>query len=460
MKIKSYLDCILHTTHSSQHFITKMSPHNSMSDLSKALDTLDTTDTALIQLKKQKIELTAELAKARKKLQPQGSFDASFWVQATLIEKLSLERSESTRKISLKEYNDPHTPWEYTEAGKNLLKQIEAERQSISICEERVNSLGQKAPHKRSLRSSFIKLFTTSTMGLAITGTGAGKRNTRDQFSFRKRLIEVYDAENCELDCLWCPVLGQWVDKEMVKASHIFPWKHGQATMDAIFGEKRPSEMFSERNGLLMHARLEEAFDKGVFVIIPDLPNEPSIPQMIRWRFGKGREYKIKILDLEWNKLDKPIALGLKTFRELDGTKLEFSNPNNPKIIHRPAARYLYFHYCMQVLQKAWQNRAQGKMDGATSMLKAENGRFFWGTRGGYLPQNMLLAFVEELGHGYEELLEGSSCVQSNEQNLLLAVGAVQAKRAASGSLTDSGLLLEDEEDEEDESETSSEEAD
>jgi hypothetical protein len=31
----------------------------------------------------------------------------------------------------------------------------------------------------------------------------------------------------------------------------------------------------------------------------------------------------------------------------------------------------------------------------------------FMGTRGRYLPHNMLLAFVEELGHDYDELLEG-----------------------------------------------------
>ncbi|KAJ5350545.1 hypothetical protein N7541_008272 [Penicillium brevicompactum] len=118
-----------------------MSPHNSRADLSKAPHTLHTTDLTLIQLKKQKIELTVELTQARKKFQTPGSFDASFGLQATLIERLSLERSESTRKISLKEHNDPHTPWEYKEAAKNLLKQMEAERQSISICEERVNSL-------------------------------------------------------------------------------------------------------------------------------------------------------------------------------------------------------------------------------------------------------------------------------------------------------------------------------
>ncbi|CAG8932928.1 unnamed protein product [Penicillium salamii] len=166
-----------------------------------------------------------------------------------------------------------------------------------------------------------------------------------------------------------------------------------------------------------MHTRLEEAFDKGVFVIIPDIPNEPSIFQMIQWRLSQDHE-----------------------------------------LMHRPAARYLYFHYCMQVLQKAWQSRAQGRPQGATAMLKAENGRFFWGTQGRYLPRNMLLAFVEELAHDYEDLLEGSSRVNSNEKNILLAVAAAQINRVASGTHIDSGLLLGDEEEDE-ESETSSGEA-
>ncbi|CAG8932929.1 unnamed protein product [Penicillium salamii] len=87
-------------------------------------------------------------------------------------------------------------------------------------------------------------------MGLVVSGTGDRKRNSRDQSSFKKRLIDKYDAETRELSCSWCPVLGQWIDKGMAEASLIFPWKHGQATMDAIFGEIRPSKIFSERNGL------------------------------------------------------------------------------------------------------------------------------------------------------------------------------------------------------------------
>ncbi|CAI7607125.1 unnamed protein product [Penicillium bialowiezense] len=450
-----------------------MSPQISISNVSKTLDTTDTLDTidtldktdpTLFQLEKRKIiELNEALQRARRVLQLQESFDASFWARATIIENASLGRSEHTRIISLKEHDDPHTPWEYTKAGKSLLMQIEAEDLTLRICEERVKSLNDKAPQKRSLRSLFVQHFTTSAMGFAITNTGAEKRNSKDQSSFRKKLIEVYDAKHPEEDFIWCPILGEWVNDKMAKASHIFPREHGQATMDAIFGEKRPSEMFSAKNGILMYLPLQAAFDKGIFVIIPDLPNKPSIFQMILWRLGYGREYRIKILDKEWAKIDRLIGPGLKTFRELDGERLSFSSPNNSNVTHRPAERYLYFHYCMAILQKTWQDRGQDKIPQATEMLQAESRRFFWGTGGRYLPRNMLLAFVEELGHdyedlghGYEDLLKGASNVDSNEKNLLLAVGAAHTKRVVAASLVDSDY----EEDEDSESETSSEETD
>ena len=415
------------------------------------MEGLETSDPTIVQLKKRKVELTDELNKARKNLQPHGSFDAKFWAQATLIEKISLERSEYTRKIAVKEHGQQTSPWEETEAGKNLLKQIEAERQSMKICEERAKSLDENAPRKRGLRATFMKLFTTSTMGLAITSTGAGKRSSSDQSAFRKRLIEAYQAEEPDMECLWCPILGVWVEKEVMRAAHIFPWRHGQETMDTIFGKRRPSEMFSERNGMLMHKWLEDSFDKGKLVIVPDLAPDTSISGWLKWCLGAKREYRVKILDYDWHKIDQPVShLGLRTFRELDGKRLEFSNPKNPNVSTRPAARYLYFHYCMQVLQKAWQQKAQGKPAGAAEVLKAENGKFFWGTWGRYLPRNMLLAFVEELGHEYEDLLMGASClpVRSTEQDLLLATGAAQAKRSVSRLMTDSGLIVESQEEE------------
>ena len=70
-------------------------------------------------------------------------------------------------------------------------------------------------------------------------------------------------------------MLHEWVPKQQMKASHLFPCIHGQATMDAIFGATNPPELFSTRNGLLLFSALEDNFDKGVLVIVPDLPERP-----------------------------------------------------------------------------------------------------------------------------------------------------------------------------------------
>lgn len=40
------------------------------------------------------------------------------------------------------------------------------------------------------------------------------------------------------------------------------------------------------------------------------------------------------------------------------------------------------------------------------SALRDELGKRFWGTPGRYMNRNMLLAFVEDMGHEYEELVQ------------------------------------------------------
>ncbi|KAK9852272.1 hypothetical protein MYU51_008693 [Penicillium brevicompactum] len=74
----------------------------------------------------------------------------------------------------------------------------------------------------------------------------------------------------------------------------------------------------------------------------------------------------------------------------------------------RPAARYLYFHYVIQLLRYAWQSDSQGG-EQAIRVMKGEHGKPYWGTPGRYLPKNMLLALAEELGHEYKPILDGAS---------------------------------------------------
>lgn len=110
------------------------------------------------------------------------------------------------------------------------------------------------------------------------------------------------------------------------------------------------------------------------------------------------------------------------TWREFDGRKLQFLTS------FRPAARYMYFHYCVQILRVAWQYNEAKSPKRAATVLKDENGKPYWGTPGRYLPKNMLLALVEELGHEYQPLLEGAGSKKSRDSDLLLELAAAQVK--------------------------------
>lgn len=241
-----------------------------------------------------------------------------------------------------------------------------------------------------------MKLFTTSSMGLAIKGTGAGQRDTNQQSSFRADMIQAYEAKHPTKEWVWCPILGDYTDDDDIQASHLFPYMNGQDTMDAIFGKTRPGELFSPRNGLLMCRKLERYFDAGKFVIVPDVPNvqENALVSTVKsWLSREPREYRVRIIDPDWEMNEQQISRwGELTYGQLEGRKLRFRSS------FRPAARYLYFHYCVQMLRMCWQHSSQGKSSQAAAILRAEKGRPFWGTAGRYLPRNMLLALVEEMG--------------------------------------------------------------
>ncbi|KAJ5382383.1 hypothetical protein N7517_000294 [Penicillium concentricum] len=422
------------------------------SELNRSIESLTMAETdPIVVLKKRK----TELGNACTKLKPSGSFDQRYWAQAAKTEEISLEREEIKRKVSRESYVGTTAQWEYTEDAKSILEKIEAHKKAKQICERRVQQLDEETPH-RSLTTSFMKLFTTSKMGMNVAPTtgppGQGKRDPEDQARFRASLITTYNSRYQEgrdypeignSDWLWCPVLHAWQDSRNMVAAHLFAYMHGQSTMDAIFGKaQKGPELFSPRNGLLISAAIEEFFDCGKFAIVPDLSDGAKLPELLRWMYHRGpREYKIKILDRTWDKLDQTISVGTNLkFRDLENRRLQFRSNA------RPAGRYLYFNYCIQVLRSAWQRAGKAKTKGeASKILREENGKPFWGTPGRYIPQNMLRAFVEELGHEYEALLEGASRTTGDEQ-LLLDTATNQVKRDR-GS-----LVLDPSEDENEES--------
>ncbi|KAL3457609.1 hypothetical protein BJX64DRAFT_295846 [Aspergillus heterothallicus] len=383
-----------------------------------------------------------EIRVSKKRMTGKCSFNADFWAASHEVERLLLARAEINRKVSLRDFEGTQTEWEQTDEAKAIFQSIKAGEKMVKLCGTRKEDLDQeKWSTWRRIRASWMQLFTSSKNGLGVK-TGQGKRDPKMQSAFRDELIRVGNAQHPVHDCLWCPVLGDWVQAEFVGAAHLFPYMHGQTNMDAIFGKTRPAELFSARNGLLMCNTIESNFDSGKLVIVPDLPERPAPMELLAWIKREKREYRVKIIDKSWRKLDNLVYYpSTITWGELDGRKLVFRSN------FRPAAKYLYFHYCCQILRRAWGQNTNG---GAYAILKDEVGRPFWGTPGRWLPRNMLLGLVEELGHEYKELLNGAG-FSKGDKELLVEVVANQIKTRPALKDTDWYEIEDEDEDSDDE---------
>ncbi|KAE9369268.1 hypothetical protein N431DRAFT_560137 [Stipitochalara longipes BDJ] len=123
--------------------------------------------------------------------------------------------------------------------------------------------------------------------------------------------------------------------------------------------------------------------------------------QVQQWNSTEPKEFKVRIMvdkthpDLD-NRIRHPNP---KTWRDLDGKKLEF--PKDCKF--RPKARYLYYMYCCQILRRSFNETPRGQT------LKKELNKVYWVTPGRYMAGAILKGLVEQLGgEGWESLMQGS----------------------------------------------------
>ncbi|OJJ46697.1 hypothetical protein ASPZODRAFT_142496 [Penicilliopsis zonata CBS 506.65] len=303
--------------------------------------------------------------------------------------------------------------WAQTEEARQLFEQLRAQQCRVTSFRKQAEA---PKPERRSLGASFINLFISSPMGLGIR-TGMEPRDSRFQSQFRMKLLEDYEV--VKNGKIWCPIMQDWFPPSTMTAAHLFSYKHGQASMDAIFGQIRPAELFSSRNGLMICSAVEEYFDAGVITIVPDLPERPTMAMLSYWLGQETRDFKIRVIDSSWSCLDMKIIQESSPtkWRDLDNRRLYFRGR------YHPAARYLYFHYCLQVLRRAWR---VGPGQRAAFELYDELGKPLWGTPGRYMARNMLRAFVEELGHEYEPLMQGGTLLDRGDSRLLLETAAAQ----------------------------------
>lgn len=180
--------------------------------------------------------------------------------------------------------------------------------------------------------------------------------------------------------------------------------------MDQIFGKGSIDDIFSPRNGLLLHKHIESALDKGYFAIVPDVdidPQDPSMPEMDQaarrdrlkeWERMSPKEFKAMVLDSKPQAMREkvfPLSYPVQTLAELHGRKLTFLNE------FRPKSRYVWWTYLHGLTQVSWRAKAGGE-----TLIQKEvaKGMRYWDTRGPYIKRNQLLGFVEQIGHDVESI--------------------------------------------------------
>ena len=357
-------------------------------------------------------------------MRPSQSFDSSFWVDAVAIAKSELERVEVVEQIKEFEFlmmgNDPED-WlqdrtrEELELQRDFLKKkIDSFQKQVLRLESSTGTVLEQASQR-----SYVSCFLSSKLG-ASADISAGRRSSDRQTLFRKKVFNAYHAVpgSVNIELAWDVISGAVVRKDSLTASHFFAYRHGQDALIAIFGEDAKDDLWSEKNGLLLPVGIEDQLESGIFTIYPDFPDDATYEQRMAWHQSEPKEYRIRFLDKpEMPKNPKEtVPLYHRVYqpnlfwKDLDGRRLRFQGDARPK------ARYIYFHFLLNMLRFAWRKKST-----ATTILQPELGMPYWGTPGAYVRQGQLQGFMNQLGHisGVETPTPTTAPPREDDDNVL-----------------------------------------
>ncbi|KAJ5908141.1 hypothetical protein N7495_000823 [Penicillium taxi] len=142
------------------------------------------------QLEQKDHDINLEVARSRKRLKPQSSFDNQFWAQAVTVDELLQDRADVKRAISLGNFEASEMDWEKTNEAKKLFEEMRANEMNLKISKAH-RSAATSHSEGNTMCLPLMKFFTTSKLGHGISFTGAGARNTSDQSNFRNQMIDV-----------------------------------------------------------------------------------------------------------------------------------------------------------------------------------------------------------------------------------------------------------------------------
>jgi len=371
---------------------------------------------------KERSRLTNQIYLAKVTIKPKRCSDSEFFEKLTKITREELERTRLNKKQS--GYNffksrgecDEDAVWDDWINSDEARKLDERERNldlAARLYQAQADTRKSQKDHSKATRRRFLQMWPTMRHGFGATPAEAapGSRSDRAQQGFRTALEKACNSHHPDWPrrgMQWCPVLGGWFYESNEHTAYIFPHRFGQAMMTSIFGfdHEKPALM-GIQNGLILSAMAKDYINENKIVIVPDIDDDASEEAIDNWTRSEPKGYKTRIVNLTPRQLDKYLpchedenrSLSQRTWRQLEDAPLQFRSD------HRPRARYLYWRYCPTILRNSWRKPNHQR----NNALLPEFRKPFWGARSAYMKKSMLMAFVEEMGHEYDDLLKGAA---------------------------------------------------
>ncbi|KAI0184162.1 hypothetical protein EV127DRAFT_305125, partial [Xylaria flabelliformis] len=207
------------------------------------------------------------------------------------------------------------------------------------------------------------------------TVTMKNPRNADKQARWRKAVIKAYGVESSNGRSVWCPISQRYKHVQNMTAAHIVRHNVGEPAAVHLFGPLNDSDghIWSIRNGIPLFNVYEEMLDDGKIAIVPT---------------KDGKDLMVVVLDeaerSEPSDPNDPIPLG----QALHGRILKFLNDC------RPAVRYLYFCFAMNLLR-----RQKFEVDGWWKDRIAHADTPFLPAPGKWVRESILRKLAIRIGH-------------------------------------------------------------
>ncbi|KAI4166814.1 MAG: hypothetical protein LQ348_007758, partial [Seirophora lacunosa] len=344
--------------------------------ISEALPSFKQTITSDANLEREIRVLREAIAGGEGALNLRASFDTPYWMRASEIVFEKLKLNELRQRYYIRFLQVTLDDFGETGEGLDLFNERCALEVEGMLVRERIRLQGKAAELE-----AFSELFTTSSPSGFTICHGSKRDRKRQQQMFANDLILKQDSKHPgpALEYYWCPILEDWFPKAAMIAGHLVPWRCGSHGMRAIFGDDttdtkgNTEELFQAKNGIYWSQEAEQRFSAGLFVIVPDVPENPTNSQMKSWEQSSPRDYKVLVLDPYHKLMTQRLSpRSSETWADKHNQRVQFRSDA------RPRARYLYFAYCEALLKRSFVNNTLHY-----EIAKQESRKKYWGVTTG-----------------------------------------------------------------------------